>query len=87
LFKTSFISWRDARLPDIGATCHMNFWRDFFEELNDNVDGAVNFVDGFILKHSGIDTIWLKLLGFLEFLLHNVLYLPELRRNLFLVQI
>jgi hypothetical protein len=64
LFKTSFSSWRDAWLLDTGATCHMNFQRDFFEELNDNVDGVVNFADGSSLKPIGIGTIRLKLPGF-----------------------
>jgi hypothetical protein len=82
LFKTSFASWRDAWLLDTGATCHMTFQRDFFEELNENVDGAVSFVDGSSLKPMGIGTIRLKLLGFLDFLLHNVLYLPELQKEL-----
>jgi hypothetical protein len=50
LFKTSFASWRDAWLLDTGATCHMNFWRDFFEELNDNVEGAIYFADRSSLK-------------------------------------
>jgi hypothetical protein len=31
LFKTSFSSWKDVWLLDVGATCHMNFQRDFFE--------------------------------------------------------
>jgi hypothetical protein len=46
--------------------------------LNENVDGAVSFVDGSILKPIGIGTIMLKLFGILEFLLHDVLYLPDL---------
>ena len=66
----------------------MTFRKDFFEELNENVDGAVSFVDGSILKPIGIGTIMLKLFGILEFILHDVLYLPELQRNLlFLVHI
>jgi len=69
-------------LLNIGANCHMTFHKYFFEELNDNVDGAVNFVDGSSLKPMGIGTIRLKLLGFPEFLLHDVLYLPKLQRNL-----
>jgi hypothetical protein len=60
----------------------MTFQRDFFEDLNDNVDGIVYFADKSSLKPSGIDTIRLKLLGLLDFLLHDVLYLPELQRNL-----
>jgi hypothetical protein len=59
-----------------------HFQRDFFEELNDNVEGVVNFADGSSLKPMGIGTIKLKLPGFLDFLLHDVLYLPELWRNL-----
>jgi hypothetical protein len=39
LFKTSFSSWREAWLLENGATCNMNFQRDFFEELNENVEG------------------------------------------------
>jgi hypothetical protein len=82
LFNTSFASWRDVWLLDTGATCHMNFQRDFFEDFNDNVDGIVYFVDKSILKPFGISTISLKLPGLLNFLLHDVLYLLELRRNL-----
>jgi hypothetical protein len=42
----------------------------------------VHFADKSSLKPSGIGTIRLKLLGLLDFLLHNVLYLPELKRSL-----
>jgi hypothetical protein len=82
LFKTSFDSWRDSWLLDTCATCHMTFWKDFFKELNDNVEGAVYFVDRSSLKPAKIGTIKLKLPGFQDFLLHDVFYLPELRRNL-----
>ena len=60
----------------------MNFMRFIFEEFTDNVDGVVYFVDKSKLKPSRLGTIRLKLLGLPEFLLHDVLYLPELRRNL-----
>jgi len=83
LFKTLISSWRDAWLLDTGATCHMTFQRDFFEELNDNVEGAINFSGGSNLKPMGIGTINLKLPRFLDFILHNVLYLPRLQRKLF----
>jgi hypothetical protein len=82
LFNTSFASWRGAWLLDTGATCHMTFGRDFFEDFNDNVDGIVYFADKSSLKPLGIDTIMLKLPGFSNFLLHDVLYLLELQRNL-----
>jgi hypothetical protein len=78
LFKTSFSSWRDAWLLDIGATCDMNFQRDFFEELNESVYGAEKFVDGSNLKPMGINTTMLNLLGFPNFIFHNVLYFVDL---------
>jgi hypothetical protein len=56
----------------------MTFRRDLYEDLNDNVDGIVYFVDKSSLKPLGIDTFVLKLLGFPYFVLHDVLYLPEL---------
>eukprot|EP00253_Pinus_taeda_P008762 PITA_08762 len=65
-----------------GATCHMNFRRDFFEEFTDNVDGLVYFAGKSKLKPSGLGTIRLKLPGLPDFLLHHFLYLPQLRRNL-----
>jgi hypothetical protein len=45
LFNTSFPSWRDAWLLDIGATSHMTFKRDRFEDFDENVDGIVYFAD------------------------------------------
>jgi len=50
LFKASIDSWRDVWLLDTSATCHMTLWRDLFQELNDNVEGAVYFVDRSSLK-------------------------------------
>eukprot|EP00253_Pinus_taeda_P026112 PITA_26112 len=60
----------------------MTFRRYFFEEFTDNVDGEVFFADKSKLKPSGLGTIRLKLPGLPDFLLHHVLYLPQLRRNL-----
>jgi hypothetical protein len=60
----------------------MTFQRDFFEECYDNVDGVVYFADKSSLKPSGMGTIRLKLPELPDFLLHNVLYLLELQRNL-----
>lgn len=68
---------------DLEATCHMTFKADFFEEFTDNVDGAVYFTDKSKLKPSGLGTIRLKWPGLPNFLLHDVLYLSKLRRNLF----
>jgi hypothetical protein len=82
LLNTSFVSWRDAWLLDIGAKCHMTFQRNFFEDFNDNVDGIVYFTDKSSLKPSGIGIAKLKLPRFPDFLLHDVLYFHELQRNL-----
>ena len=60
----------------------MNFRRDLFEELTDNFDGYVYFGDKSKLKPSGLGTIKLNLHGLPYHLLHEVLYLLELRRNL-----
>jgi hypothetical protein len=57
---------------DTSATCHMTFQRDFFEDFNDKSSN----------KPLRFGTIGLKLPGLPDFLLHNVLYLLELRRNL-----
>ena len=37
LFNASLASWKNDWLLDLGATCHMTFRRDFFEEFTDNV--------------------------------------------------
>lgn len=60
----------------------MTFRRDFFEEFTNNIDGAVYFTDKSKLKPSGLRKIRLKLPGLPDFLLHDVLYLPRLRRSL-----
>eukprot|EP00253_Pinus_taeda_P028857 PITA_28857 len=82
LFNASLASWKNDWFLDSGATCHVTFRRDFFEEFTDNVDGAVYFADKSKLKPSGLHTIRLKLLGLPNILLHHILYLPQLRRNL-----
>jgi len=69
-------------LLDLGATYHMTHRKYFFEDFTDNVDGAVYFADQSKIKPSGLGTIRIKLPGLLDFLLHHVLYLPQLKRNL-----
>ena len=52
------------------------------------IDGIVYFADKSSIKPKGMGTIRLKMPGFPNFLLKNVLYLPELQRSLLsLVQI
>jgi hypothetical protein len=67
---------------ETGETSHMTFQRYFFKDFDDNVDGIVYFVDISSLKPSRMGTIMLKFPRLLYFLLHNVIYLLELQRNL-----
>eukprot|EP00253_Pinus_taeda_P009496 PITA_09496 len=60
----------------------MTHRKDVFQDFTSNVDGVVYFVDQSKIKPSGLGTIRLKLPGLPEFLLHHVLYLPQLKRNL-----
>ena len=52
---------------DTSATFHMKFW---------------TLLGGSSLKPMGIGTIRIKSPGFPDFILHDVVYLPELQRNL-----
>eukprot|EP00253_Pinus_taeda_P016079 PITA_16079 len=54
----------------------------FFEEFTDNVDGAIYFADQSKINPSVLGTIRLKLPGLPDFLLHHVLDLSQLKRNL-----
>jgi len=60
-----------------GFLTHAFLKSDIFEELKDNVDGAVNFTNG-SLKPTGSGTIMLKLPRFPYFHFHNVIYHLEL---------
>jgi len=60
----------------------MTFLRYLLEDFDDNVDAIVEFADRLSLKPSIMGTIRLKLPGLSNFLLHNVLYLLEMQRNL-----
>ena len=60
----------------------MTFRRDFFETFNNHIDKIVYFVDKSQLKPSGIGSIRLRLLGLADYILHDVLYIPQLNRNI-----
>ena len=60
----------------------MTFRRDCFETFSDHIDGIVYFANKSQLKPSGIGSIRLKLPGFADYILHDVLYIPQLKRNL-----
>ncbi|XP_057866584.1 uncharacterized protein LOC131074052 [Cryptomeria japonica] len=54
------------------VVAHCNLW----------IDGVVYFVDKSQLKPLGIGSVRLKLPGLADYILSNVLYLPQLKRNL-----
>ena len=53
----------------------MTFQRYYFEDLNDNVYGIVYFANKSSLNPSGIGTVRIKSHGFLDIVIHDVLYL------------
>jgi hypothetical protein len=54
---------------------------DFLEYFDDNVDDIVYFAEKYSIKPLVIGTIRIKLHGLPNFLLQNVLYIPELQRS------
>ena len=50
VFSTSFSSWCDVWVLDTGATCHMTFRKDLFDQFNDNIDEVVYFDNKFQIK-------------------------------------
>ena len=53
----------------------MTFIKDLFETFNDQIDGVVYFVDKSQLKLLRVGSVRLKLLGYVDYILHDVLYL------------
>ena len=51
---TSLSSYKDCWLLDTGATSHMTFRKDCFEELNETIDGIVYFADKSSIKPKGM---------------------------------
>ena len=73
---------------DIGATCHLTFRKHIFDTFSDQIYGVVHSEDKSRLKPSGIGFVRIKLSGFVDYILSDVLYVPQLKRNLIsLVQI
>jgi hypothetical protein len=60
----------------------MTFIRDFFETFSNHIDGIVYFSDKSQLNPSGIGSIRLRLRGLADYILHDFLYIPQLKRNL-----
>jgi hypothetical protein len=60
----------------------MAFKKYFFETCNDQMDGVVYFPKKSQLKPSRIGSVRLELLGCVDYILHDVIYIPQLKRNL-----
>ena len=82
VFNTYFSSWYDSRVLDIGATCHMTFRSDLFDKFSDNIVEVVYFANKSQIKPSWIGSIQLKILGLPNYILNDVLYIPQFQRNL-----
>lgn len=82
IFNTSFASWQDTWLVDTNATSHITFYHDFFEQTNYNVTSTIYFANRSTTFPLGIGMNKLILSRLLDFLLHDVLSILELQRNL-----
>ena len=60
----------------------MTFWHDYFEEFQKVDYGPIYLVDKSILKPIGKGTIWFKCPNLSDFVLHDVLFIPQLQHNL-----
>ena len=66
----------------------MTFRKYFFETFSDRIDGVAHLTDKSQLKPSGIGSVRLKLSRLVDYIFSDVLYVPQLKRNLIsLVQI
>lgn len=76
----------DSWIMDSGASAHVSYRRDFFFELDETKSGTVSLGNNQILTVNGKGTI--KIQKFVddcwtEGTINNVLYVPDLRKNLF----
>ena len=55
----------------------MTFRRGFFETFSDDIDGVIYFADKSQIKPFGIGCIRLKTLNLTNYVLHDVLYIPQ----------
>ena len=66
----------------------MTFRNNLFETFSDQIDGVIHLEDKSQLKHLRIGFVILKLTGLADYILFDILYVPQLKRNLIsLVQI
>ena len=67
---------------DTGASSHMIGKKAFFHNIDENMKGRVKFGDGSTIPHEGKGNIYVTLTNGEILLIHNVLYLPDLKTNI-----
>uniref|UniRef100_A0A1Y1NHZ0 Retrovirus-related Pol polyprotein from transposon TNT 1-94 n=1 Tax=Photinus pyralis TaxID=7054 RepID=A0A1Y1NHZ0_PHOPY len=80
------ISKDDVWIMDSGASSHMTYHKDYFSSLEDSDIKSVTLGDNKSLKVSGKGTIKIRKLihnKWYDAILTNVLYVPDLHKNLF----
>ncbi|KAK2414224.1 cysteine-rich RECEPTOR kinase [Trifolium repens] len=77
-------SWEPEKswVMDSGCSYHMCPRKEYFETLELKEDGVVRLGNDKACKVQGVGTIRLKMFDDRDFLLKNVRYIPELKRNL-----
>ena len=55
----------------------MTFKGDFFETFSDDIDGVIYFADKSQIKPYSIGFICLKILNLADYVLQDVLYIPQ----------
>lgn len=82
VFNAAFSSSQDSWISDWEATCHMTFRWDFFETYSDDINGVIYFADKSQIRPSRIGSIHLKIPNLPNYVLHDVLYIPQFEWNL-----
>ena len=67
---------------DTGASSHMTGKKAFFRNIDENMKGRVKFGDGSTIPYEGKGTISVTLRNGEILLIHNVLYLSDLKTNI-----
>lgn len=79
---SSNINLENEWIMDTGCSYHMTHKKEWFEDLDENADGAVRMGNKTVSKVKGVGTIRIKNEDGLTVLLTNVRYIPDMDRNL-----
>ena len=77
---------KNAWFIDSGASLHMSCNKEWFDEYHENIDGTYVFLrDNRSLKVQGYGVIGVNLPNGQEKQIHNVMYVPDIKKNLIYV--